>query len=96
VTTKLKGPYATSLVTVPDGAQLPVNADGTIDAPDQYVADLVQIGYSVVADVAVDATTGRPTANLVAGMMFFDSTLGKPIWRNAANSGWVDATGASV
>ncbi len=41
-------------------------------------------------------TTSRPSTTAVAGMQYFDTTLNKPIWRNATNSGWVDATGASV
>ncbi|HBW3685703.1 DUF2793 domain-containing protein, partial [Klebsiella pneumoniae] len=30
------------------------------------------------------------------GMEYFDTTLNKPIWRNAANNGWVDAAGNVV
>lgn len=41
-------------------------------------------------------TSERPTKNLRCGMMFFDTTLNKPIWRNKDNNGWVDATGTSV
>lgn len=43
-------------------------------------------------------TDARPTnlgdSDLYRGFMFFDRTLGKPIWWNGAS--WVDATGASV
>lgn len=45
---------------------------------------------------AISAGATRPTAGLTAGLMHFDTALGRPIWRNAANSGWVDATGAAV
>lgn len=31
-----------------------------------------------------------------AGVCIFDKTLNKPVWRNTANNGWVDATGTSV
>lgn len=41
-------------------------------------------------------TSERPTTNLQCGMMFFDRTLNKPIWRNKDNNGWVDAMGTSV
>lgn len=41
-------------------------------------------------------TSERPNSAAVAGMQYFDTTLNKPIWRNAANSGWVDATGTAV
>lgn len=41
-------------------------------------------------------TAQRPTANLWVGMVYFDTTLGKPIWVNTAGTGWVDATGTPV
>jgi hypothetical protein len=44
----------------------------------------------------VTTTGGRPTHNLQPGQQSFDSTLGKPIWRNAGNTAWVDATGTPV
>jgi hypothetical protein len=41
------------------------------------------------------ATTARPAAGTAgAGAMFFDTTLGKPIW--STGTAWVDATGAAV
>ena len=36
------------------------------------------------------------TAGLAPGLCIFDTTLGKPVWRNAANNGWVDATGTGA
>lgn len=41
-------------------------------------------------------TAARPTSNLYPWQFYGDSTLGKPIWRNAANTAWIDATGATV
>lgn len=38
------------------------------------------------------ATTDRPTG--VTGLMFFDTTINKPIWYNGTN--WVDSTGTSI
>lgn len=40
-----------------------------------------------------DATANRP-ANPTSGMMFFDSTLNKPIWWNSTQ--WVDSSGTPV
>lgn len=44
------------------------------------------------------ASTNRPTGLTndwqSIGTMFFDTTLGKPIWWNGTN--WVDATGSQV
>lgn len=41
-------------------------------------------------------TAQRPTSNLWVGRMFFDTTLGKPIWLKTTAPVWVDATGATV
>lgn len=49
-----------------------------------------------VAVIDSGLTSERPTTNLQCGMMFFDKTLNKPIWRNKNNNGWVDAVGTSV
>lgn len=38
-------------------------------------------------------TTQRPPSP-VQGQYYFDTTVGKPIWRNGSN--WVDATGSTV
>lgn len=35
-------------------------------------------------------TASRPTVDRVPGLMIFDTTLGRPVWRNAANNAWVD------
>ena len=39
-------------------------------------------------------TADRPTAGLVIGLFYFDTTLNKPIWWKGTV--WVDATGATV
>jgi hypothetical protein len=49
-----------------------------------------------IQPVISGTTANRPTTNLVAGFQYFDTDLNKPIWRNAANDGWVDATGEAV
>lgn len=58
-----------------------------------------QIVLVVNAEVTDYGTTAqRPTlpGNLHPGSSYFDTTLGKPIWVNAAGTGWVDATGTAV
>lgn len=39
-------------------------------------------------------TTANRPASPVTGQMYFDTTVGKPIWYNG--SAWVDATGSTV
>lgn len=71
-------------------------ADGTIQVPENRVPAFQKMGCTVHVMPATSTTAKRPTTGLAPGLMVFDSTLGKPIWRNAANSGWVDATGTAV
>jgi hypothetical protein len=51
------------------------------------------------AERPTPTTADRPGFFLYPGRPCFDTSLGtheKPIWRNADNSGWVDATGSAV
>ncbi|MEC5975714.1 phage tail fiber protein [Klebsiella pneumoniae] len=41
-------------------------------------------------------SANRPFSTAYPGMEYFDTTLGKPIWRNAANNAWVDSAGNVV
>jgi len=38
-------------------------------------------------------TTSRPTSS-ITGLMFFDTTLGQPVWWDGST--WVDATGGAA
>lgn len=49
----------------------------------------------IISGVSESGTTAnRPTTQLWVGRMYFDTTLGKPVWYEGP--GWVDATGASA
>lgn len=94
--------YTTPRVTIQAG-QLPggsvtADANGWIAVPDMATALLfVATGQASFVDTCPAVpTAGRPTANLTPGMNLLDTTLGKPIWRNALNTLWTDATGATV
>lgn len=52
--------------------------------------------WTSLQQITSGTTATRPTANLQAGQFYMDTTLNKPIWRNSTNTGWVDATGATV
>ena len=51
-----------------------------------YMAARLNLGYGTTAE--------RPTNYVPTGGMYFDTTLGQPIWYSG--SGWVDATGAAA
>ncbi len=47
-----------------------------------------------IAQPISGATAERPAVQLHVGQMFFDTTLGIPIWWDGTD--WVDATGSAV
>lgn len=50
--------------------------------------------YTSSITTKYQGTTAERPANTTAGFCFFDTTLGKPIWKSS--KGWVDATGTVV
>lgn len=55
----------------------------------------VNVGGSTNANIKHRGTSAeRPTDGMLAGFMYFDITIGKPIWWSG--EGWVDALGNSV
>lgn len=79
-----------------DGTEVKIAPGAMFTVQDKHRAEAIRAGFVPALPVAVLPTGSRPTTNLFPGLPLFDSTLGKPIWRNAANTGWVDATGAAV
>lgn len=51
-------------------------------------------GVRQIPLVLSGSTSNRPTTNLFNGLMYFDTTLHKPIWRDGSN--WYDASGTIV
>lgn len=49
---------------------------------------------TVGAMTASGTTANRPTDFLWIGRMYFDTTLGQPVWYDG--TGWVDATGTTA
>lgn len=50
--------------------------------------------YLQIPIIGSGTSAFRPSVSVAQGTMYFDTTLGKPIWYNGTN--WVDATGATV
>lgn len=75
---------------------------GVLDL-DQAISDLLtdvialqdQTGDLVIdkQDISSGVTDDRPT-DKTTGYMYFDTTLGKPVWYTG--TGWVDSTGTAV
>jgi hypothetical protein len=69
-------------------------------APDTYLSRLTYSGTPFISTNAVlqvrhGTTTGRPTSgDMDVAAMYYDTTLGKPIWWNG--SVWKDAAGTTV
>lgn len=89
-------------VTLPTGDKLTADSSGWIYTsqslgPSRPALNVVPPNVASIVPVLVAVTTAnRPTQGLYPGMNIFDTTLGKPIWCNAAGTGWVDATGTGV
>lgn len=81
-----------------------IDATGTVYQPDATgmldIGSADPIPFYNAGFIALPDNTGttgnRPTVGVSPGLMFFDTTLGKPIWRNAANNGWITADGLSA
>lgn len=60
----------------------------------QWTTRINQIANSLQTS---GATAERPSTGLWIGRMFFDSTLGKPVWvKSVKPAVWVDASGVVV
>lgn len=59
-------------------------------------SDSNALNYGFIPVMKAGTTANRPAStSLKPGSMYFDTTLGKPIWFKSGST-WVDATGASV
>lgn len=55
----------------------------------------VNVGGTTNANIKHRGTTAeRPTEGMLAGFIYFDTTIGKPIWWSGED--WVDALGNSL
>lgn len=90
-----QAPPGLANIQAADGTNLTVGADGTVvvNAAKFDVTGLLRMGFTHVPN-ASGATGSRPTV-CSTGALFFDTTLGKPVFRTAA-AGWCDATGAAA
>lgn len=56
----------------------------------EELAWLEQLARIVNASVSSGTTAERPTAFLFPGRPYYDTTQDRPLWRNAANTAWLD------
>jgi hypothetical protein len=91
---KLAFPAGVGSFTDQSGTLYLPDANGMVDIGTQSPDSFLNAGFTFPTNAG--ATAGRPATGLSPGLTYFDTSLNKPIWRNTANSGWVDATGAAV
>jgi hypothetical protein len=98
----LTSSVSTSVPDTPEGGYALANIavvanETTIAAGDITDKRIFLQSYETLSNYYfVSTTAARPTTGNAAGRHGYDTTLDQPIWRNAANSGWVDATGTTV
>lgn len=73
-----------------------LNAQGSLFALGQEVARMFQRVAKAFNEPDHGPTAERPTRDLTPAQQFFDTTLNRPIWWDAVNVQWVDATGTPV
>ena len=72
-----------------------VDFGGAILKASQFRGMCIDSQFNIrCAPLLGNTTLKRPTENIPIGLMYFDTTLSKPIWWTGIN--WVDATGATV
>ena len=72
-----------------------VDFGGAILKASQFRGMCIDSQFNIrCAPLLGNTTRKRPTENIPIGLMYFDTTLSKPIWWTGTN--WVDATGATV
>ena len=59
-----------------------------------WIAWFSKLIVAVETNAVVSGSTANRPVNQTKGFLYFDTTLGRPIWWNA--SVWVDATGTPV
>ena len=70
----------------------PINKGGVLSvAWSEFMANVYRLLNGLVES---GTTVQRPTKNLYTGRMYFDTTLGLPIWHDGTN--WIDAAGNTV
>ncbi len=62
----------------------------------QQVAQMFQRVAKAFNEPDFGATADRPTLDLTPAQLYFDTTLNQPIWWDAVNAQWVDASGTPV
>lgn len=72
-----------------------VDFGGAILKASQFRGMCIDSQFNIrCAPLLGNTTLKRPTENIPIGLMYFDTTLSKPIWWTGTN--WVDATGTTV
>ncbi len=86
---------ASAITNGPRGQYIltPTAGQVVIDPNITNLGALLDAGFTTAPPVTT--TANRPTSTY-PGMMVFDSTLGYPVFRNAANTAWVNSSGSVV
>lgn len=78
----------------PPGQHVVDTGDGLYRANRDWFNFASRVAEGMTQMRASGTTAQRPTKNLYVGLVYFDTTLGLPIWYDGTE--WVDATGTSA
>jgi hypothetical protein len=81
-----------------DSVDYSANAQGEYAVPEGHLHRVLDVGVFAPPDVLTfdQLATFVTSARVRPGMSVYLSDLDAPIWRNAANNGWVDGTGKEI
>jgi hypothetical protein len=91
-TIKAQFPAGISTFTANDGTLYQIGSDGTVTLSSHHLAAANDAGALQI--ITSGTTAARPIICGI-GFQYFDTTLGKPVWRKTATI-WCDATGATA
>ena len=92
-TIKVKMPASIAKMMI-DGTNVAADASGFATIPQKLKGAALAAGCTEPHDIGT--TSQRPTINTAPGQFYFDATLNRPIWRNAANTAWVFSDGTAA
>jgi len=76
-----------------DGSSVTFEPGKAAEVPDRFAHEAERAGLLRIGEVPSGSTAQRP-AGMLVGSVYFDATLGRPVWWDG--SAWRDASGGAA